>query len=82
MNRILPQLTHTTSLEDQTRILHHILAHPPTRKRSQDMPVCHNQHVARRTLIFRLPDDGHVEAFSDISYDRVEAVCDLLRRPL
>jgi hypothetical protein len=69
---LVAQRSHTTSFEDQTRVVRDVLADPAAGKGSQEVPVCDYQHIeGLRYAAFGFTDCVGVEAAADVGDDGV-----------
>lgn len=76
---LVAQGAHAPSLHDHGR-LGQRPSNPPHGKRSQNVPVAHDQDVARDARHLRLPDHLRVILIPDLGDQAVQSVDDVLRR--
>ena len=75
---LITQRPHSARIQNQTRIIRNVLRDPPSRERTQDMPVRDNEDIVGFFHgAFRFANGVAVEAGPDIRYQGVEAGGDL-----
>jgi hypothetical protein len=74
---LITQRPNTASLQNQTRIIHKPLPNPPRRERPQDMPMRHNQHIAR---LLAVPKPALVVLVPNLRNNSIEPRLDIARR--
>lgn len=75
----IPQCTHTASIKQHARVIRNILVDPPGRKRSQDMSMCHNQHIMRSCLSTSLPNSIFMILLPNLRNNSIQAFGNLIR---
>jgi hypothetical protein len=75
---LIAQRSHSSSFQDQTRVIRDVLANPAARERSQEVTVGYDQHVEGLVhAAFRLADGVLVEALAYVVDNGVAASGDV-----
>lgn len=76
-----PERSNAASFHDQSRPVLQSLPNPSLGERAEYVSMSHDQHVAPGRLILRLSDDGGVPVLTNVSYQAVQALCDVFWAP-
>ncbi|PIB01522.1 hypothetical protein CB0940_02056 [Cercospora beticola] len=83
---LITQSPHTSSLQNQTRILRNIPPNPSSCQSPQNMSMSHDQYIKRFPLFlflsifaFRFPNRRRMKSCSNVFYQGIKTFCDLSR---